>query len=234
MSMKKTVCLFSALGLLLAVSFGADAQERRSQEVARQYYSDSRYQPEVAQEDTTAVERPHNFSVSTNAFQWLNLATLNAEAGLAVSRHFTLHAGVRYNPWTFIPGKPDDRLTDTTGETERQFENRKQAYNLGVRFWPWYAYSGWWISARAQYMEYNFGGIFRHWAEEGDAFGAGLGVGYTYLLHKHWNIEFGAGLWAGYKDYVRYRCTNCGSVTGEGGKGFLSPDEVFISLVYVF
>lgn len=176
------------------------------------------------------------YSVATNLVEWANLGTINAEAGVAVSRHFSVHAAARYNPWTFRPGNPDDRLTDPLGDTELQFENRKQAYSLGVRYWPWYIYTGWWFYARGQYMEYNRGGLINHWAEEGDAYGLGLGFGYTYLLRKNWNIEFGAGVWGGYRDNTRYRCTNCGTVLDQGtGKGgFFLPDDVFISLIYIF
>lgn len=174
------------------------------------------------------------YSVSTNLLEWANLGTVNAEAGLAVAQHFSLHAGFRYNNWTFRKGNPDDRFEDPYGDAERQFENRKQAYCLSTRYWPWYIYSGWWAQLKGQYMEYNRGGIFRHEAEEGDAWGAGFGVGYTRMIHKNWNIEFGLGLWAGTTRYTGYRCTNCGFVTDQGRKFFLLPDDAYISLVLIF
>lgn len=174
------------------------------------------------------------YSVSTNLLEWANLGTVNAEAGMAVAQHFSLHAGVRYNNWTFRKGDPEDRFADPDGITERQFQNRKQAYSLGVRYWPWYIYSGWWAYLRGQYMEYNGGGILRHEAEEGDAVGAGLGLGYTLMIHKAWNIEFGAGVWGGRKRYREYRCTNCGSVLSEGVKPFVGPDDLYVSFIFVF
>lgn len=174
------------------------------------------------------------FSVSTNAIEWANLGTINGEFGVAVGQHFSIHANARYNPWTFRKGSPEDRFDDPLGDNERQFENRKQAYALGLRWWPWYVYSGWWVYLRGQYMEYNRGGVFNHTAEEGDAYGAGLGFGYTHMLSKNWNIEFGAGGWAGQKKYKTYRCTNCGTVVDEGKKFFVLPDDVFVSLIYVF
>lgn len=174
------------------------------------------------------------FSVSTNLVEWANLGTVNGEASMAVAQHFSLHAGVRYNNWTFRPGVPEDRFEDPEGVNERQFENRKQAYAVSVRYWPWYIYSGWWGYVRGQYMEYNRGGLLRHKAEEGDAYGVGIGAGYTRMLHKHWNIEFGVGIWGGRKTFTEYRCTNCGSVTDAGTKLFVLPDDVFVSLIYVF
>ena len=174
------------------------------------------------------------YSVSTNSVQWLNLGTLNAEAGVAVSQHFSIHAGARYNNWTWRKGDPDVRLVDSLGEDERQFENRKQAYDLKLRWWPWHIYSGWSAYVKAQYMEYNRGGLINHTAEEGDAFGGGLGASYTLMLNKNWNIEFGGGAWSGWTKYTTYRCTNCGEKTDEGGKFFILPDDVMVSFIYVF
>ncbi len=174
------------------------------------------------------------YSVSTNVVEWANLGTINAEAGIAVAQHFSVHAGARYNNWTFLKGNPDDRFTDPEGDLERQFENRKQAYALGMRYWPWYIYSGWWGYVRGQYMEYNRGGLIRHSAEEGDALGVGLGIGYTHMLHRNWNIEFGLGAWGGVTRYTTYRCTNCGSIVDQGQKAFILPDDVFVSFIYVF
>ena len=155
-------------------------------------------------------------------------------AGVALARRASLHAGVRYNPWTFRKGNPEDRFTDPDGDSERQFENRKRAFSLSFRYWPWYVYSGWWVYGRGQYMEYNRGGLIRHTAEEGDAFGVGAGLGYTRMLHKRWNLELGAGVWGGVKSYREYRCTNCGTTLENGRKPFVLPDDIFVSLVYVF
>ena len=174
------------------------------------------------------------YSVSTNLVEWANLGTINGEAGVAIAQHFSAHVGARYNNWTFVKGNPEDRFEDPFGETEKQFQNRKQAYNLGIRYWPWYIYSGWWAYVRGQYMEYNRGGLIRHTAEEGDAWGAGIGFGYTRIIHRQWNIEFGIGAWGGITNYTTYRCTNCGSVMAQGKKFFILPDDVFISFTYVF
>lgn len=178
--------------------------------------------------------RGQHVSIGTNAIEWANLGTINGEAGVSVSQHFSIHLGARYNNWTFRKGSPEDRFTDPEGDSEKQFQNRKQAYSVSLRWWPWYVYSGWWVYAKGQYMEYNRGGIFKHEAEEADAYGAGLGVGYTYMLSANWNLEFGIGGWAGQKKYKTYRCTNCGTVVDEGKKFFVMPDDVFVSLIYVF
>ena len=173
-------------------------------------------------------------SVGTNAVEWANLGTINAEVGIGVSQHLSIHAGARYNNWLFRKGNPDDRIVDPSGDTERQFQNKKQAYNLTLRWWPWHIYSGWWIGARGQWMEYNRGGILSRSTEEGKAVGAGLSAGYTRMLHRNWNIEFGIGVWGGTTRYTTYACPTCGTVTDNGKKVFVLPDDVMVSLIYIF
>ena len=46
-------------------------------------------------------------SLSTNLADWSFLGTANLEVGVAVSQHFSLFAGVKYNPWEFSDKKSD-------------------------------------------------------------------------------------------------------------------------------
>ena len=163
------------------------------------------------------------WSLSTNIVDWANLGTMNVEAGIAVSQHWSVMAGARYNPWTF-----------NEGNEETQFQNRKQSYHVGVRAWPWHIYSGWWFAAHAQYQEYNRGGLVSRDTEEGDAVGLGLSLGYTLMLHKKLNVEFGIGGWGGYKWYTEYQCPKCGMIINNGEKWFVLPNELKISLMYIF
>ena len=65
-----------------------------------------------------------SLSLSTNLLDWANLGTVNMQAGLSVSRHLTLHAGGRYNPWRF-------------GAMEKgsAFQNRARNVSFGGRYW---------------------------------------------------------------------------------------------------
>ncbi len=162
------------------------------------------------------------WSLATNAVEWLNLGTMNIEGSVAVARKITVNVGTRYNPWTYAKG------------TDHQFQNRKKAFKAGIRYWPWYVYSGWWIEVDAQYMEYNRGGIFSSKIEEGDAFGGVLSFGYSLMLTKNWNIEFGAGVWGGFTEYTSYDCPVCGRVTDKGRKNFILPDDLKVSMVFTF
>ena len=162
-------------------------------------------------------------SVSTNALDYVALGTMNLDVSYAFSRHWSAVAGVRYNPFTFMKGNP-----------QRQFQCRQQSYSAGVRMWPWHIWSGWWFASKIRYQEYNVGGIQSPETREGDRLGMGLYSGYAHMISDHFNIEFGLGLWAGWDYYKRYNCPMCGIRIEEGRGGFLLPDDVMVSLVYVF
>ena len=165
-------------------------------------------------------------SLSSNLLDWANLGTVNLQVGCSFSRHLSLHAGGRYNNWNY-------------GSVERgnPFQNRARTAWLGVRYWPWNVYSSWWFGARAQVEEYNRGGLLRQpTTEEGSAVGAGFSLGYNRMLSKHWNLDFGLGVWAGRAWYTQYRCPRCGRVLqANETKWFILPSNATqISIVYVF
>lgn len=163
------------------------------------------------------------FSISTDLLGYARLGTMNVDAAYAVGRHWSITAGARYNPFTFREGDP-----------ERQFQYRQQSYSLGTRVWPWHIWTGWWFAGKLRYQEYNYGGIVSGETEEGDRFGIGLYSGYTHMINPHLNLEFGLGMWNGMAVYKTYSCPTCGFTTDSGNKYFLLPDDLMISLVYVF
>lgn len=163
------------------------------------------------------------FSVSTDILGYAQLGTMNVDASYAAGRRISLHAGARYNPFTFRQGDP-----------QKQFQYRQQSYSFGVRLWPWHIWSGWWFAAKIRYQEYNKGGLVSLKTEEGDRFGAGLYSGYTHMLSSHFNLEFGVGLWVGHDRFRRYSCPVCGETRAQGNRFFLLPDDFMISIAYVF
>lgn len=171
----------------------------------------------------SATLNAQKFSVSTDVLDYACLGTLNADFSYAFSRHWSLVAGARYNPFTF--GKDG---------SQSQFQLRQQSYALGARFWPWHIWSGWWFAAKMRWQEYNQGGILSSRTDEGDRYGAGLYAGYTHMLAPHLNIEFGLGLWSGADVYRSYSCPSCGLTLDQGTRVFLLPDDIMISLAYVF
>ena len=161
------------------------------------------------------------FSVSTNLLGYAALGTMNLDASYALSRRWSLVAGVIYNPFSFSSG-------------EDQYQMRQLSYCLGARLWPWHIWSGWWFASKIRYQEYNMGGILSPQTEEGDRIGAGLYSGYTYMDSRHFNMEFGLGFWAGLDKYRKYSCPKCGLTLQQGDRAFILPDDLIVSLVYVF
>lgn len=165
--------------------------------------------------------RAQRLAVGTDAVTWLNFGTMNAEASVAVARKVTVNAAAEINPWTFRTSRG-------------QMQNRQQSYRLGIRWWPWHVYSGWWIGSGAKYREYNTGGITKPATEEGDALGIYASGGYSLMLTRHLNMEFGIGVFGGMKRYTEFACPKCGRITGEGQGWFILPDDITVALIWVF
>ena len=185
------------------------------------------------------------WAVAVNAADMVSLGTISAEGSVSVGQHATINAVAKVNPWTFNKNRPE------------QFQNRQQTYSIGARWWPWNVYSGWWMAGRAQYQQYNRGGLrvlgvmngmsdqVRHdgrtgsrvepgMTEEGDAYGLSLGAGYSLMLGKHVNIDFGLEVWGGRTIYTVYACPTCGKVTESGKKWFFLPNDLVLSFQWVF
>ena len=174
------------------------------------------------------------WSVSVNAADMVSLGTISAEGSVSVGQHATINAVAKVNPWTFNKNRPE------------QFQNRQQTYSIGARWWPWNVYSGWWMAGRAQYQQYNRGGlrvlevmnersrVEPGMTEEGDAYGLSLGAGYSLMLGKHVNIDFGFEVWGGRTIYTVYACPTCGKVTESGKKWFFLPNDLVLSFQWVF
>lgn len=172
---------------------------------------------------SVGLMRAQKFSLSVNLLECASLGTMNLDASYAVGRHWSVTAGARYNPFTYHKGEPG-----------RQFQARQQSYAVGVRAWPWHIMSGWWFAGKGRWQEYNVGGILGPETREGDRFGGSLSAGYALMLSPHLNLEFGLGVWAGVDVYKVYSCPLCGLTVDSGNKFFVLPDDIMISLAYVF
>lgn len=162
-----------------------------------------------------------NLSLETNLVGYACLGTMNAEGSCAVARHWTVNAGARYNPFAW--NLPSGRM-----------QLKQLSVSAGTRFWLWHVYSGWWLSGKAQYQQYNVGGILSDETREGDRAGAVFSAGYTHMISPKFNITFGAGAWGGMDWYKKYDCPVCGLTIDSGRKPFFMPDDLIIAISYVF
>lgn len=160
-------------------------------------------------------------AVSTNAVDYADFGTLNAEVAYSLSRHWGVTAGFRYNPFTY-------------SADGHALSARQRAFSAGARYWPWHVYSGWWVAGKMQYQEYNRGGITSLQTREGDRYGFGAGGGYTYMLTPHLNLELGLGAWLGLDVFTEYDCPTCGLTVSSGRKFFFLPNDLLVALSYVF
>ena len=164
------------------------------------------------------------WAVELNALSLVDFGTISPEVSMSVAAHFSLHAGGKFNFWTFHSGDGEYIIQD----------QHKIAY-IGVRYWPWYVYSGWWLSVKAEYLDYRTTGIWRPAVETGRGFGLGLGFGYTKMLNEHFNLDFGLGGIGGW--LFDYRLNNSQTITSireEGARPFLYPDMILLGIMYVF
>ena len=162
------------------------------------------------------------FNISTNLLEYVNLGTLNLDASFGVAKNWSLNAGVRYNPFSYESAQ------------RGVFYNRQRSLSFGARYWLWHLNSGWWLGSKLRYQEYSSGGWRSDSTEEGDRYGVGMYAGYSYMIFPHFNLDFGLGLWGGGSAYRRFSCPVCGITEAEGRRAFILPDDLLISLVYVF
>lgn len=167
------------------------------------------------------MARGQEWSVSTNMAAYADFGTLNAEVGYALGRHWNAAASFRYNPFTF----------ESDGEP---LQSRQRTFAAGARYWPWHIYSGWWLSGKAQYQEYNRGGIRSPETREGERFGAGVAGGYSYMLTPWLNLDVGVGVWSGMDRFSVYECPVCGLTLEKGRKVFFLPDDLRVALSLIF
>lgn len=166
--------------------------------------------------------RAQVLALSTNVVPYAEGGTLNVEASVGVSRHWSVGADALYNPYSE--------------------QSRQRSFSVGARYWPWHIYSGWWLSGSARYQEfsrsrsedYSTAGNPNLRTVEGDRFGSGIAGGYSRVLSKHLNVDVGFGLWAGYETYTAYECAKCGRYIDDGSRVFLLPDRLTLAITYVF
>lgn len=182
----------------------------------------ARMQSRIEKQVNFAESNTARWGASLNVGNFAYLCTLNAGIQYSIGRNFTAEATVDVNPWTYRKN------------TDGQFENRQQTYALGMRYWPWYTYSGWWFGAKGQYQEYNRGGLASLETEEGDAVGLSLAAGYSAHVTKWLDIDFGFGFWGGRTWYTTYACPHCGRIVDGGSKWFALPNQAIVAAMFIF
>ncbi len=165
--------------------------------------------------------KAQKLSFGTNIAQNVNLITLNAEASVSLSRHYSISLSARYNPWRY----------NINGSI---YQNKQRTFSFETRYWPWYVFSGWWLSSGIQYKEYSQMGIFSSYRYEGDKYSVLLGLGYTYMLSSHFNLDIGLKLYSGFDKYRKYDAACCGFTVDRKQGLFVGLDDIIVGIGYVF
>lgn len=165
-----------------------------------------------------------DIGLTVNFADLANLGTLNLAGELTVGERTALEAGARYNNWNF-----------RCDCDSRAFQDRRRTFYAGAREWFADSCRGVWMTARLQVEEYNRGGLFSNPStEEGDAFGAVLGAGYSWRRNRNWRFDAGATVMAGGKRYSIYASPRCGRcLTGGKCGAFIRHDSFILSLTYI-
>lgn len=162
-------------------------------------------------------------SVSTNLLTWANFGTANLEANVSVSKHFTLFAGAKYNPW------------EIRTKSQVTLLNQQLTGFLGAKYWPWHVYSGWWIGAKAQFQDFDQAGLWSQNLVSGKALGLGLSAGYSVMISEKVNLDLGIGGWGGsVLGYTAYKDLAGLEVAQQGKRGFIFLDNMIVAFTYIF
>ena len=147
-------------------------------------------------------------SISTNLASWADLATVNLSLEYACSRNWSTDVTFEFNNWQFKEGSLSDR---------------RRCVTVGARYWPWYTYSGFWLRPFLGAESSSSEGLpLKFLNGTADRIGAGFSAGYSLMLSRHLNLDFGLGLWGGVSH--RYQ--------GPWG-AFILPKDLRISLMFV-
>lgn len=114
--------------------------------------------------------------VHTNALGWVT-ATPNIGLEVAFAKNWSIEVDGGFNPFSFNNGK----------------KTNLYAIQSEVKFWPHYKFTGHFIGIHGHYAAYDWG-LWKY-RYKGDLGGCGISYGYSWIIHKRWNVEatIGAG-----------------------------------------
>lgn len=178
----------------------------------------------------TVLPAQAQFGIKTNLLYDATL-TANIGAELRVAPKWSIDVSGNLNAWSLNDGK---RWKHWLVQPE-------------ARYWFCEAMGGHFLGFHALGGEFNFGHLdlpmnilgtnFKKLKDnryQGWMAGVGVAYGYSWLLHKHWNLEAELGVGWTYSKYDQYECAGCGRKTGNGHHNYFGLTKAAINLVYIF
>lgn len=156
--------------------------------------------------------------VSTNVPTWLLLGTANAELQLATGSHWSVQAGIKYNPFTYAAGTPG------------QVHIRQLTPSAGVRYWVDSVWHGWWTGTGIVVSEYSLALPCFEQYLDGNLAGAELLSGYDFALSDRLSLSLGAGVAAAFHRTSFYRGPVCGRLKDRRKGIAIFPSDIIVAM----
>lgn len=159
--------------------------------------------------------------------------TINLGAEMQVAPRWSVDLSGNFNAWKFSGGK---RWKNWSVQPE-------------ARYWFCQPMGGHFVGIEAHGGQYNIGGIdlgglsflgtdfgkLKDRRYQGWFVGGGVTYGYSWLLHRHWNLEAEIGIGYSYTRYDAFNCVGCGKkVESDKEHHYVGPTKLALNLVYVF
>lgn len=160
-------------------------------------------------------------AISTNLMDWLDLGTANLSVEYAFARRWSADVVTEYNFLSLRGGALKDKRRGVT---------------VGVRYWPWHTYSGFWVRPFMGAESSDAAGLpLKFLNKRCDRFGAGVSGGYSLMIARNLNLDFGIGFWGGLRhDLPGGTETNAnGTAPARSWGGYIAPKDIRISLMFV-
>lgn len=179
-----------------------------------------------------------NFALKTNLL-YDATATVNLGFEVPMGRHWSFDLSGNYNGWKFHDNMKWKHWL-VQPEFRYWFCDRMMGHFIGFHFLGGQYNIG---NVGDKFWEFSTGGFlkdqrFTDLADhryEGWMAGAGIVYGYSWVLGKHWNLEFEIGVGYLYGKYDKFKCENCGDkVESDKEHHYVGPTKTAINLVYVF
>lgn len=175
-----------------------------------------------------AYDIHHPIAALKNNLLYDAAATPNLQLEFRLAEHWTLQAGVGFNPFPL-----DDKVLPKW---------RHVSVELAPRYWLCEAFSKDFVSVNIGYTHFNVAGgvypigwMYRGVQEnryQGDALLFGASYGWHFALSPHFSIELEGGVDAGVAWYDRFKCKHCGEKLAYEKKWFALP-RLGVNLVVV-
>lgn len=174
---------------------------------------------------TSYQNRKPNIALKSNLL-YDATTTINLGVEIGLGRKWTLDVPVNVN---FLKNMGDTRLRHWGVQPE-------------ARYWFCERFDGWFVGLHAHYARFNVGGL-PDWGifsknmqtnrYQGYLYGAGVSIGYAWILKNRWSMEATVGLGYARIHADKYPCADCGTAIDKGGKNYFGPTKVGLSLIYV-